>query len=135
MELRSAESLQGCANIPREFYQPDSSSLTECSAIKLLGAVRVSERARPEPKALACLRPVPATIKTEVSAEVRPREFSRRGSSAAAESVASLGFNSVAVSGRAGSVGRKSQRSTPTPNQPMERTAPCCALRCRSSAR
>ena len=136
MELKSAGSSQGRANIPREFCQADISSPADGSAMRLFRPVLVSERARPEPKALACPASDSGTIQTEVSAEVRPREFSRRGSSAAAESVAIQGFNLVAVGERApGSGGRKSLRSTLTPNQPMERTPPCCALRRRSSAR
>ena len=135
MELKSAGSSQGRANIPREFCQADISSPADGSAMRLFRPVLVSERARPEPKALACPASDSGTIQTEVSAEVRPREFSRRGSSAAAESVAIQGFNLVAVGERAGSGGRKSLRSTPTPNQPMERTPPCCVLRRRSSAR
>ena len=133
MELISAESSQGCANIPREFCRPDITSSAGGSAIQLLCSVLVSERARPALKALGCPGSGSATIQTEGSAEVRPRAFYRRESSVAAESVAIQGFNSVAVGERAGSGGRKSLRSTPTPNQPMERTPPRYALPRRSS--
>ena len=133
MELKSTENPQGRANIPREFCQPDISSAAGGSALQLFGPVLVSERARPQPKTLACPRPSSATIPTEVSAEVRPRAFCQRESSVAAESAANQGFNSMAVSGRAGSGGRKSLRSTPTPNQPIERTLSRCALQRRSS--
>ena len=76
MELRSAESPQGRANIPREFCRPDISSTADGSAKQLFRSVLVSERARLEPKALACPRLGSATIQTEVPVEVRPRAFS-----------------------------------------------------------
>ena len=133
MELRSAESPQGRANIPREFCRPDITSSSGGSAIQLFRSALVGERAGPQPTTLARLSPGSGTIPTEVSVEARPREFYRRESLAADESVVIQGFNSVAVSGRAGSGGRKSLRSTPTPNQPMERTPPRYALPRRSS--
>ena len=133
MELRSAESPQGRANIPREFCRPDITSPSGGSAIQLFRSALVGGRARPQRTTLAGPSPGSAAIPTEVSSGVRPRAFCRRESSAEAESPAIQGFNSMAVSERAGSEGRKSLRSTPTPNQPMERTPPRYARRRRSS--
>ena len=135
MKLRSTESPQGRASFPREFCRPDITSPSGGSAIQLFRSALVSERARPEPTALACPGSGSATQQTEVSAGVRPRAFSRQENPTTSESLAIVAIEPVAVSERAGSGGRKSLRSTPTPNQPMERTPPRYALRRRSSAR
>ena len=50
MEVRSVERTEGRGGVPRGFSRPDALSPTEESAIELLGAVLVSERARPAPK-------------------------------------------------------------------------------------
>ena len=133
MELKSAESREGRAGIPREFSRPASSSSTERSSIQLHCPVLVSERARPQCKALACLWRGSAAHQPEVSAEVLPRGFSRQGSSTVAASLSIEASGWVAVRARAATGRGKSLRSTLTPNQPIERTLSRYALQRRSS--
>ena len=133
MGLRSSESAQGRAGIPRGFSRSASPSLTESASIEVLVSVRVSGRARPELKARAWSWPGSALIQTERSAGSHPRGFCQRESSSATESPYTLDFKCVAVRERAASgSGKRMQRVTLISNQAFERTLPRYALQRRS---
>ena len=129
MELKSAGSSQGRANIPREFCRPDITSSSGGSAIQLFRSALVGERAGPQPTTLARLSPGSGTIPTEVSVEARPREFYRRERCSSHDGCAIQLLSSVLVSERAGPRHMKSiVRGPPLSNQPLERTLASCAL-------
>ena len=133
MELKRVESAQSRAGVPREFSRPHAWSLAEGSALPWLGPVLVSERARPEPKARAGARSGVAALPTDVSIKVCPRGFSRQSSPSVRARPATELSGSAAVRARAATGSGKSLRSTPTPNQPIERTLSRYALQRRSS--
>ena len=83
MGLRSSESAQGRAGIPREFSRPLSWPAPGGYSIEVLVSVRVSKRARPEHKARAWLGPGSALMQAEKSAGFHPRGFCQREGSIA----------------------------------------------------
>ena len=133
MELRSSESAQGRAGIPREFSRPPSSPAPGGYSIEVLVSVRVSGRATLEIKARAWSWPGSTIMQTEKSAGFQPRGFCQRESSSQSESPYSQGFKCVAVRERAASgSGKCMQGVTLISNQAFERTLPRYALQRRS---
>ena len=129
MEPRNSERSQASANFSRVFYAPESSSPMCGSAIRTFRSSLASKRAKPKLKAQAAPGQASGSSQSDISAEVRPREFYRPERCSSHDGCAIQLLSSVLVSERAGPRHMKSiVRGPPLSNQPLERTLASCAL-------